>query len=100
MRERRPPGSGFGLSDRGVAGVTTDDAPVPASYFLVAACCVVFDLEAAIPFTGAVAAAEAGWTGLVSTDVLIGIPLAALAYLWVDGACDVGPRPRRREAEA
>lgn len=100
LRERRPPGTGFGLYESGAAGVTPPRAPVPTSYFLIAACFVIFDLEAAILFTWAVAAAEAGWPGLVSAGVFIGILLAALVYLWADGALDVGPRPRRRGADA
>lgn len=65
-----------------------------ASYFMVAAFFVIFDVEAAILFAWAVAAREAGWLGLVEATIFIGVLLAALFYLWADGALRFGPRAR------
>lgn len=92
LRERRPPGAGFGIYESGAPDVAAPTQPVPVAYFLIAAFFVIFDVEVAILFTWAIAAAEAGWTGLVSAGVFIGVLLAALVYLWTDGALDVGPR--------
>ncbi len=97
LQERRPPGAGFGIYESGAAGVAAPSRPVPVSYFLVAAFFVIFDVEAAILFAWAVAAPEAGVPGLVSAGIFIAILIAAIAYLWADGALDVGARRPGRE---
>jgi len=56
---------------------------------------VVFDMEAAILFAWAVAAREAGLAGLFEAALFIAVLLAALGYLWADGALDFGPKARR-----
>ena len=94
LREKRAPGAGYGLYESGAPDVTPVAHRVPTTYFLIAACFVIFDLEAAILFAWAVAAPAAGWPGLISAAIFICVLLAALAYLWADGALDVGPRPR------
>ena len=38
-------------------------------------------------------AAEAGAQGLIAATIFIMVLLLALAYLWLDGALDVGARP-------
>ena len=60
---------------------------------------VIFDLEAAFILTWAVAARELGWSGYVEVLVFIGILLAALAYLWRQGALDWRTTRQRKQAE-
>jgi NADH-quinone oxidoreductase subunit A len=84
-------GGGFGIYESGAPVAQAATGPVPAAYFQIAAFFVIFDFEAAVLYTWAVSAPEAGVTGLVSAGVFILVLLAALAYLWLDGALDTGP---------
>ena len=63
-----------------------------ASFYLVAALFVVFDLEAAFLFAWAVALRDLGWPGYVEGVIFIGVLAAALAYLWRSGALDTAAR--------
>lgn len=65
--------------------------PYSAQFYLVAVFFLVFDLEAVFLFAWAVAAVELGWSGYVEVLVFIGVLLAALVYLWREGALDWGP---------
>ena len=73
--------------------VSTGSARVRLSvtFYLVAMCFVIFDLEAVYLFAWAVAARELGWTGYAEVLVFVGVLLAALVYLWRRGALDWGP---------
>jgi NADH-quinone oxidoreductase subunit A len=68
-----------------------------ANFYLVAMFFVVFDVESVFLFAWAVAARESGWAGYVEAAVFIAVLLSALAYLWLTGALDRGPR--RREGQ-
>jgi NADH-quinone oxidoreductase subunit A len=59
-----------------------------ARFYLVAMFFVVFDLEAVFLFVWAVAAHEVGWAGYVEVVIFIGVLMAALVYLWREGALD------------
>ena len=65
-----------------------------ASYYLIAAFFVVFDLEAVFLFAWAVAARELGWTGYCEVVLFVGVLFAALIYLWKVGALDWAREPR------
>lgn len=69
-----------------------------AKFYLVAMFFVIFDLEAVFIFAWAIAFRESGWAGYVEVLIFIAILVAALAYLWRQGALEWGPRnpPRRR----
>jgi NADH-quinone oxidoreductase subunit A len=56
---------------------------------------VIFDVEAAFIFAWAVTFRELGWTGYVVMLLFIGVMVAALVYLWRQGALDWGPRARK-----
>jgi len=73
--------------------VSTGSARVRLSvtFYLVAMCFVIFDLEAVYLFAWAVAARELGWTGYAEVLVFVGVLLAALVYLWRRGALDWSP---------
>lgn len=63
-----------------------------ASFYLVAALFVVFDLEAAFLFAWAVSLRDLGWPGYVEGVVFIGVLAAGLAYLWRSGGLDASAR--------
>jgi NADH-quinone oxidoreductase subunit A len=68
-----------------------------AGFYLVALFFVIFDLEAVYLFGWAIAFRELGWRGYVEALVFIGILVAALLYLWLQGALDwrtTGREPR------
>jgi NADH-quinone oxidoreductase subunit A len=66
---------------------------IPINYYLIAMFFVIFDLEAVFIFAWAVAARELGWAGYIEVAIFIGVLLAALVYLWRQGALD---QPTRR----
>jgi NADH-quinone oxidoreductase subunit A len=90
-RAGTPKGGGFGVYESGAPVSQAAAGPVPAAYFQIAAFFVVFDFEAAVLYTWAVSAPAAGLAGLISAGIFIVVLLAALAYLWLDGALDTGP---------
>ncbi len=59
-------------------------------YYLVAMFFVVFDLEAAFLFAWAVAVRDLGWPGFVAAALFAAALVAALVYLWRQGALDWG----------
>jgi NADH-quinone oxidoreductase subunit A len=69
-------------------------------FYLVAVFFLVFDLEAVFLFSWAVAARNLGWGGYISAVVFVGVLLAALVYLWRDGALDWASSQRARQAGA
>ncbi|KAB7643741.1 NADH-quinone oxidoreductase subunit A [Polymorphobacter fuscus] len=88
---REPRRDGLGVYESGAPPGPARLAPVTASYVLIAVCFMIFDVEAALLFAWAGAAREVGRPGLVAATVFVVLLLAALAYLWADGALDTGP---------
>jgi len=97
LRERRVPSTPDRVYESGATPRDRAGLPHNAPYFLIAAFFVIFDMEAAILFAWAVAAREAGVWGLVEAAIFVGVLLAALCYLWLDGALEFGPDAQRRE---
>jgi NADH-quinone oxidoreductase subunit A len=62
-------------------------------FYLVAVFFVIFDIEAVFIIAWALIVREAGWTGYLEILLFIGVLLAALVYLWRDGALDWNRRP-------
>lgn len=60
----------------------------PTRFYLIAVFFVIFDLEAAFVLAWAVAVRELGWSGYVEVLVFVAVLLAALVYLWRQGALD------------
>ena len=80
------------------SGITTTGTArlrLSARFYLVAMFFVIFDLEAAFIFAWAIAFRELGWLGYAEVVVFIGILLAALVYLWREGALDWGTTARK-----
>jgi NADH-quinone oxidoreductase subunit A len=57
-------------------------------FYLLAVFFVIFDLESAFIFAWAVCVREAGWSGYIEILIFIAVLVAALVYLWRDGALD------------
>ncbi|MBY6202556.1 NADH-quinone oxidoreductase subunit A [Maritalea mobilis] len=93
LRTPGVPKDNWGIYESGAPADAAAKAPVPTAYFQIAAFFVIFDFEAAVLYTWALTAAEAGVGGLLAAAVFIVVLLVALAYLWLDGALDVGARP-------
>lgn len=91
---REPSRDGFGVYESGAPPGAAMTTPLAAPYFMVAVAFMIFDMEVAILFAWAIAAREAGTEGLIAATVFIVVLLAALVYLWLDGALETGPRPR------
>jgi NADH-quinone oxidoreductase subunit A len=68
---------------------------ISAKFYLIAMFFVIFDLEAAFIFAWAVAVREAGWVGYAGALTFIGVLVAALIYLWREGALEWGAKGRR-----
>ena len=90
LRERSTPG--FGVYESGAPPGRAMTTPLAAPYFMIAVAFMIFDMEVAILFAWAIAARETGMEGLIAATVFIVVLLAALAYLWLDGALETGPR--------
>jgi NADH-quinone oxidoreductase subunit A len=91
---REPSRDGFGVYESGAAPGPPMRGKLAAPYFLIAVFFMIFDVEVALLFAWAVAATEAGREGLIAATVFIFVLLAALAYLWMDGALETGPQAR------
>jgi NADH-quinone oxidoreductase subunit A len=83
--------------ESGVMPTGSSRVRYPTRFYLVAVFFVIFDLEAAFVLAWAVAVRELGWSGYVEMLVFVGVLLAALAYLWRQGALDW--RTQRQRAE-
>ena len=70
------------LADRALGWLTE----VPAAVLVVA--------EVAILFAWALTALELGIPGMIAATVFILVLLAALGYLWMDGALETAPEKR------
>jgi NADH-quinone oxidoreductase subunit A len=91
---REPSRDGFGVYESGAAPGPQMRGRLDAPYFLVAVFFMIFDVEVVLLFAWAVVATELGRAGLVAAAVFIAVLLAALAYLWMEGALDTGPKSR------
>ncbi len=91
---REPSRDGFGVYESGAAPGAPMRGMVAAPYFMIAVFFMIFDVEVAVLFAWAVAAPAVGMAGLIGATVFITVLLAALAYLWMDGALETGPKPR------
>ena len=66
-----------------------------AQFYLIAMLFVIFDLEAVFIFAWAIAFREAGWAGYAGVVAFIGVLVAALIYVWRQGAFDWGSKGKK-----
>lgn len=83
--------SGFGVYESGAPPGPPVWGRIATQYFLIALFFMIFDVEVAVLFTWAVAAKALGPAGFVAAAVFIVVLLAALAWLWLDGALETAP---------
>jgi NADH-quinone oxidoreductase subunit A len=83
--------------ESGIVPSETGKLRYSVKFYLVAVFFVVFDVESVFIFAWAVAFRELGWSGLIEIIVFIAVLLAALVYLWRQGALDWGETGRIRE---
>ncbi len=85
--------------ESGIVSVGSGRLRLSVAYFIIAILFVIFDLEVVFLYAWAVAFESVGVAGFVEALIFILVLLAALIYLWRDGALDWGPRQRslRRE---
>lgn len=88
---REPGRDGFGLYESGAPAARPMRGHLAAQYFLIAVFFMIFDVEVAILFAWALAALELGVAGMVAATIFILVLLAALGYLWLDGALETAP---------
>jgi NADH-quinone oxidoreductase subunit A len=81
--------------ESGVASTGTAQVRFDIRYYLVAMFFVVFDLEAVFIFAWSVAVRELGWYGYMEILFFICVLIAALFYLWRQGALDWGSWNRK-----
>lgn len=100
LGERHRPGEAADSPfESGIVTVGEARLRFSVKFYLVAMFFVVFDLEAVYLFAWSVAVREAGWSGFAEAIIFVAVLVAALAYLWRDGALDWGARdgqPARR----
>lgn len=92
---REPSRDSFGTYESGAPGARPLKGRVATQYFLIAVFFMIFDVEVAVLFTWAVSALELGRQELIAATVFILVLLAALAWLWMEGALEAGPRKDR-----
>jgi NADH-quinone oxidoreductase subunit A len=68
----------------------------PVPFFLVAVFFLLFDLEGAYIFSWAIAAEPLGWTGWLQISFFICMLFLGLAYIWLKGGLDWGPRGQQK----
>lgn len=85
--------------ESGIVAVGSARLRLSIAYFVVAILFVVFDLEVIFLYAWAVAFDAVGLAGFVEALIFILILLAALLYLWREGALDWGPHQRSLKDE-
>ncbi len=68
----------------------------PVPFYLVAAFFLIFDVEAALIFSWAVALKELSWRGWLQISFFIIVLLVSLIYLWAKGGLDWQSRSPRK----
>ncbi len=92
--------------ESGIVSTGSARLRLSVNFYLVAMFFVIFDLEAAFVIAWAVSLRETGWPGYWEMLIFIGVLLAALLYLWREGALNWGSsmrqttRTRRRSRAA
>ena len=89
LRERARPGGG--VYESGAPPGPPLRGRAATQYFQIAVFFMIFDVEVALLFAWSVAARALGHAGLIAAAVFIFVLLAALLWLWLDGALETAP---------
>ena len=76
--------------ESGIVGTGSARLRVSVKFYLLALFFVIFDVEAVFVFAWAISFREAGWPGYAEVFIFVAILIAALVYLWRQGALDWG----------
>lgn len=87
-RSRKPAPATLEPFESGIVATGSSLLRFSVHFYLVAIFFVIFDIEAVFVFAWAIAFREAGWAGYIEILIFIAVLLAALAYLWLNGALD------------
>jgi NADH-quinone oxidoreductase subunit A len=87
-RSRKPAKAMLEPFESGIVATGSSLLRFSVHFYLVAIFFVIFDIEAVFIFAWAIAFRESGWAGYVEVVTFIAVLLAALAYLWLNGALD------------
>jgi NADH-quinone oxidoreductase subunit A len=74
--------------ESGIVSTGSARIRMPVEFYLVALFFVIFDLEAVFLFSWAIAARKLGWAAYVEVLIFVAVLVAALVYLWRQGALD------------
>ncbi len=85
--------------ESGIVSTGSARVRLSVSFYVVAMCFVIFDLEAVFLFAWAVAARVVGWAGYIEALIFIGVLVAGLVYLWRLGVLDWGASRSPRAGE-
>lgn len=88
--QRHRKGAAAQIYESGLVSTGSAHVRFAVKFYLIAMFFVIFDLEAAFIYLYAVTFQDLGWTGYIEINIFIGILLAALVYLWRNGALDWG----------
>jgi NADH-quinone oxidoreductase subunit A len=68
----------------------------PVLFYLIAAFFLIFDVEAAVIFSWAIAFDRLGWSGWLQISFFIIILLVSLFYIWKKGGLEWGPKTGKK----
>jgi len=74
--------------ESGVISTGSINIRISVKFYMIAMLFVVFDIESVFIFIWALCLKEAGWAGYIGMLVFISMFVAALIYLWREGALD------------
>jgi len=80
--------------ESGIVPTGSAQLTYPVPFYLIAIFFIVFDVEAVFIFTWGAARTELGLPGLIHITFFIVVLLLGLAWLWMKGGLDWGPRGR------
>lgn len=78
--------------ESGIVSTGSARLKLSVSFYLMAMFFVIFDLESVFIYAWSITLIESGWAGYVEMLIFIGVLMAALIYLWREGALEWGGR--------
>jgi len=95
LGEKKPNPEKLRPYECGVLPTGTARFPYPVAFYRIAAFFLIFDVEAAIVFSWAIAFDRLGWSGWFQISFFMIILLVSLFYVWKKGGLEWGPKTRR-----
>ncbi|MGA6924121.1 MAG: NADH-quinone oxidoreductase subunit A [Desulfosarcina sp.] len=92
LGQQRPSPEKLRVYESGIIPTGQARLRYPVPFFMVAIFFLLFDVEGAYIFAWAVASRPLGWAGWFQIEFFIGVLLAGLAYVWIKGGLEWGPK--------